>query len=101
MPTGSDTSLPIINIGPLLGFIDVDGNTIQVDSNDERLKQSVSKVVDEIEYACKNVGFFYISGHGVPPSLIESLLQSSHAFFQQPLEVRERIDMNAVGGMLV
>jgi isopenicillin N synthase-like dioxygenase len=50
-----------------------------------------------IERACRDSGFFYVTGHGVPPSLIERLDRASRAFFELPVEEKLEIEM-ARGG---
>src|SRR6201996_3323192 len=44
-----------------------------------------------IRDACLSQGFFYISGHGIPPALIDSVLRESRAFFDLPLIERLRV----------
>jgi isopenicillin N synthase-like dioxygenase len=39
--------------------------------------------------ACRDVGFFYISGHKVSPQLVSRVFEMSAAFFASPLEVRQ------------
>src|SRR5690348_6495866 len=50
-----------------------------------------------IERACRDSGFFYVTGHGVPPSLIERLDRASRAFFELPLEEKLEIAMTRGG----
>ncbi len=38
--------------------------------------------------ACENSGFFYISGHGVPPSVVETAFVQAKRFFDLPLDER-------------
>jgi isopenicillin N synthase-like dioxygenase len=38
-----------------------------------------------IDAACRDIGFFAISGHGVPDQLVEDLRRVAHAFFALPL----------------
>ncbi len=45
--------------------------------------------------ACTTIGFFAISGHGVPQDIIEDLREASHAYFEQPEDVK-RADMHPV-----
>jgi len=54
-------------------------------------------VAAQIEQACREYGFFYITGHGVDEGLQERLEQLSREFFAQPLEVKLEIRM-ALGG---
>jgi isopenicillin N synthase-like dioxygenase len=39
----------------------------------------------EIDLACREIGFFAITGHGVPGEAIEDLRRAAHAFFALPL----------------
>lgn len=41
-------------------------------------------VADEIANACEMIGFFYLKGHGVAPSLRSAIFGQSASFFQQP-----------------
>jgi isopenicillin N synthase-like dioxygenase len=50
-----------------------------------------------IERACRDSGFFYVTGHGVPSALIDELDRASRAFFELPLEQKLEIAM-AHGG---
>ena len=50
-----------------------------------------------IRHACRDCGFFYISGHGVPDTLLARLEHQSQAFFALPLEQKLAIRM-ARGG---
>ncbi|HEU4348903.1 MAG TPA: 2-oxoglutarate and iron-dependent oxygenase domain-containing protein [Actinoplanes sp.] len=54
-------------------------------------------VAGEIGAACRDSGFFYITGHGVPTSLLTRLESASRAFFALPVEAKQEIAM-ARGG---
>jgi isopenicillin N synthase-like dioxygenase len=54
-------------------------------------------IAAEIETACRDGGFFYVTGHGVPAELLTRLEAASRAFFALPLESRMEIEM-ARGG---
>ena len=41
--------------------------------------------------ACKEVGFFYVSNHGIEQSLLSSAMQQSRAFFSLPEEEKEKL----------
>jgi len=47
-----------------------------------RERRQVAAVVDA---ACREIGFFAISGHGVPDPLVDDLRRAAHAFFALPL----------------
>jgi isopenicillin N synthase-like dioxygenase len=56
-----------------------------------------SDVPSQIASACRSTGFFYVSGHGVPPSLLTSLDAAARSFFSLPDEEKRSIEM-ARGG---
>lgn len=74
------TQLPIINISGL--------------TSEPEHRRSVA---EQIRNACCEVGFFYITGHGVDEALQERLETLSRQFFAQPLESKMEIRM-ALGG---
>jgi isopenicillin N synthase-like dioxygenase len=45
-------------------------------------KMAVSRAIDA---ACSEIGFFTITGHGVPDRAVNDLRNAAHAFFSQPL----------------
>lgn len=51
------------------------------------------RVAAEIDAACREVGFFRITGHGVPSALFARLDALSRHFFAQPDEVKARVAM--------
>lgn len=48
------------------------------------------RVAFEIDRACKEVGFFTLSGHGISPSIFEEAYATSRAFFSLPSEAKNR-----------
>jgi len=63
-------------------------------STSEAVRRAVAARVGA---ACRMHGFFYVSGHGVDPGLIERLERLSRGFFSLPLPEKMRIAM-AHGG---
>lgn len=47
-------------------------------------------VASQIDAACAEIGFFTITGHGVPDRTIDDLRSAAHAFFAQPLTEKLR-----------
>ena len=45
----------------------------------------------QIGNACRNVGFFYLSNHGVPLSVIERLYQQGKRFFSQSIKEKIKV----------
>jgi isopenicillin N synthase-like dioxygenase len=43
------------------------------------------QVARAIDQACREIGFFAITGHGVPDRLVENLRRVAHAFFERPM----------------
>jgi isopenicillin N synthase-like dioxygenase len=46
----------------------------------------------ELRHAAHDVGFFYVTGHGVPTAVTDGVLDAARAFFALPLEDRLAID---------
>ena len=77
---GVEYSIPVIDISPLIGGT-----------------EGRHAVAAEIGQACRECGFFYITGHGVDEGLQKRLEQLSRRFFAQDLEAKMEIRM-ARGG---
>lgn len=75
------THIPVIDISPLF-------------QSDISLKKVVA---DEIHKACRDVGFFYIKGHGVTEELQQQLFDISRKFFDLPVEEKLEINMDKGG----
>jgi isopenicillin N synthase-like dioxygenase len=56
-----------------------------------------SDVPARIESACRTSGFFYVSGHGVPASLMSSLDAAAREFFALPTDSKREIAMSRGG----
>ncbi|MDR3500203.1 MAG: 2-oxoglutarate and iron-dependent oxygenase domain-containing protein [Parvibaculum sp.] len=67
-------SIPLINIAPMFGA-------------DEEAKARTAR---EIAKAASEVGFLYVTGHGVPEAMIERLKAKAAAFFALPLETKQK-----------
>src|ERR1700738_5735581 len=76
------SAIPIIDIAPLLN-----GSPAQAHA-----------VAGALGRACREVGFIYISGHGVPPALIARVFETSAAFFAGPASIREAASFSGPGG---
>jgi len=68
------SEIPIIDFAPFL-------------SGDPAGKQAVAS---QVAQALENVGFFYLTGHGVPAELRAAIFDRSADFFHLPLEQRRR-----------
>lgn len=51
------------------------------------------QVADAVGHACRDVGFYVITGHGVEQQLVEETQQSARAFFDLPLEEKMKVNV--------
>jgi isopenicillin N synthase-like dioxygenase len=74
--------LPVIDVAPLTGPAPAAAR---------------AGVAGQIQAACRERGFFYITGHGVPAGLLEELAGASAEFFALPLADKLEIAMERGG----
>jgi isopenicillin N synthase-like dioxygenase len=55
------------------------------------------RVAERIDRASCELGFFYVTGHGIPPETIERLLRLSCQFFELPSETKNAVHMSRGG----
>lgn len=70
------SAIPVIDIGPA-----IDGS-------------DVALVAAQIHDAATTSGFFYISGHGIAPALMERAFAVAEDFFAQPPEIKQAVAVN-------
>ncbi len=77
--------IPIIDIGPVL----------------RGEPGGPERAAAELSDACRNVGFYYLRGHGVPRALVDAVFAEARRFHARPLEAKLdlRADANNVGYM--
>src|SRR5450432_401367 len=49
------------------------------------------KVALKIGEACRNIGFFYLTGHGIARSMVDEVFAESKRFFALPVEKKKEI----------
>jgi isopenicillin N synthase-like dioxygenase len=76
-PPQAPTSIPVLDLSQ--GF-----------SGDTEARR---RVAQEIHRACRETGFFYVSGHGVPENLISDQFSWTRRFFDLPLDAKLALDM--------
>ncbi|MEH0741744.1 2OG-Fe(II) oxygenase [Vibrio cholerae] len=70
-------SLPIIDISPL-------------NSDDRR---DWGPVIDQIDQACRELGFFYVVGHGIPQTQFNQIEHYARSLFSLPQEEKQAISI--------
>ncbi|TVU51152.1 hypothetical protein EJB05_02560, partial [Eragrostis curvula] len=82
-------SFPLSDIGPLVE---------KIDDPDMANDKNLLEVVQMLNYACKEVGFFYVKGHGISELLMLEVRDVLHKFFQLPYEEKIKIKMTRESG---
>ncbi|KAF7828693.1 protein IRX15-LIKE [Senna tora] len=69
-------------------------------SDDPKMAEdpAVSEVVRQLDKACREAGFFYVKGHGIPDTLLKEVKDATRRFFQLPYEEKTKIKMSAATG---
>jgi isopenicillin N synthase-like dioxygenase len=57
-------------------------------------RRRVARLIDE---ACVAIGFFAVTGHGVPEGVSRDLREAAHAFFALPTEAKQRASAGEAG----
>jgi len=83
------TSIPIIDISPLVQLGDGSASSRHHLLQSEQLK----RVVDQISEACKTFGFFAVTNHGVDPNIIAGAWGASEDFFDSDPNVKGSVPM--------
>lgn len=79
-----EDGLPIIDIS---AFLDA--------SSSQDARQTTAKAINA---ACINYGFFYLTGHGIPTSELDEVIDLARQFFALPLEEKNKIKRHDAGG---
>jgi isopenicillin N synthase-like dioxygenase len=94
--TGSMT-LPVIDVGPLVGGAADEAAGPVVVGPVVVGPVVLGRVAEQIQAACRDRGFFYVTGHGVPAGLLDELADASAEFFALPLAAKMEIAMERGG----
>jgi isopenicillin N synthase-like dioxygenase len=69
------SEIPVIDLAPL-----IDGNTAQAEGT-----------VAALGRACADIGFLYVSNHGVPRALVARMAEQARLFFARPMDEKLRV----------
>jgi hypothetical protein len=87
--TAASQSIPFVDISPFLAPAARPAGT------DQELRKRETAVT--LGAACENVGFFYVTNHGVDPSLVTAVQQMARRFFEQDAKCKAQAQMKRVG----
>ncbi|MFN3232113.1 MAG: isopenicillin N synthase family dioxygenase [Alphaproteobacteria bacterium] len=76
-PPGAATNIPVI---------DLSGSFEPGSARDE--------TVAAVHRACRETGFFYVSGHRVPEQLVAAQIEAAHRFFSMPEEAKQTVHIS-------
>ncbi|XP_017646943.1 probable 2-oxoglutarate-dependent dioxygenase At3g50210 isoform X3 [Gossypium arboreum] len=82
-------SIPVIDVAPLFAKCD-DPKMVQ--------DPGVREVVKQLDQACREAGFFYAKGHGIPETMVKEVRNITHKFFDLPYEEKLKIKMTPAAG---
>ena len=68
---------------------------IDLDGLSTRDPLAMARMTGEVAHACREVGFFYVQGHGVPQAILDAVMVQSRAFFAQPLAKKNALKISA------
>jgi len=77
-----DASIPIVDVSPLL-----DGTP----GGEAAVAQSVGR-------ACRDIGFFYVTGHGIPVETIAAVFLQAARFFAAPAALQDAVRFTGAAG---
>ena len=55
--------------------------------------KAISRIAKELGSACRDVGFFYVSNHGIPQALMDRTFAASQAFFSLPVDGKNALSI--------
>ena len=88
---GGSAALPVIDVAPLACLA---AGTAAVPAP---VTSAALATARQIQGACRDRGFFYVAGHGVPAVLTDQLFEASAEFFALPAEDKQEIAMERGG----
>src|SRR5207248_5438426 len=78
---------PAPKIAGAIPLIDVAGHL-------GRDREASRKAAAQLRWAFENVGFYYLSGHGVPQSLVDQTYEAAARFHAQPMAKKLALKVN-------
>jgi isopenicillin N synthase-like dioxygenase len=97
MASVDDPALPVIDVAPLVGAVLGPPVGAAAPVTAARASSAALAVAEQIQAACREHGFFYVTGHGVPSALLDELTEASAEFFALPAADKMEIAMERGG----
>src|ERR1700712_5014016 len=98
MPPDSSLSIPSLEPATMIG-----GEIPLIDVGDFLAgKPDAAEIAAaQLRFAFENVGFYYLAGHGVAPSLIDATYAEAARFHAQPMDAKlaVKVDEHNIGYM--
>ncbi|CAM8934352.1 hypothetical protein QQ045_012541 [Rhodiola kirilowii] len=82
-------SIPVIDVSSLIARCDDPGAVGDA---------GVCDVVKQLDKACREAGFFYATGHGIPDDLVREVRSVTHRYFDLPYDEKTEIKMSPSTG---
>ena len=82
----SSTTIPVIDLSPWT--YNNTAQPLQASLDDSQFRQAQAEVVAQVAAACRDIGFFAITGHGIPNHLVDEALAAASNFFDQPQSIK-------------
>ena len=55
---------------------------------------ALDRLVPQVRHACEHIGFFYISGHGVPDAIVDDAFAAARRFHALPMDEKLTLQLN-------
>ncbi|KAH8725167.1 hypothetical protein GQ44DRAFT_707865 [Phaeosphaeriaceae sp. PMI808] len=82
--TAHNEGLPIIDL-----------SAFRNPNSSQEARQTTARAINA---ACINYGFFYLTGHGIPISMLDQVISLARGFFDLPIEEKNKIKRFDAGG---
>jgi isopenicillin N synthase-like dioxygenase len=77
-----DVAIPVIDVSPLL-------------TGGPEGEAAIARALGQ---ACRDIGFFYVTGHGIAPRTIDAVFSQAHRFFAAPAGIKEAVRYTGAAG---
>jgi len=90
-PSNVATAIPVIDIGPLLSPPRSSASSHDDDDDEDSSRKGRDDVVRRMGEACRDVGFFAVTNHGISTVAVDAAWDAAGRFFDSPPESKEAV----------